>query len=97
MIMEHYYPPVAAVAGQFRPEAGEIWEDEPPIPVDESDARLVEAFIRDRLPVHLRNAVRCRFIGRPRIIGTHQSIIDEWVSQAARMLQEAGRRFHVVE
>ena len=94
IILQHYYPRRAAVAGQYMAEAGEVWNDEPDcMPVDERDAELVERLVC-QLPVHLRNAVRFKFTGRPRMMGTPESWLEEWVHQAAREIM--AKKFHVV-
>ena len=88
MILSHFYPPKAAVCGEYRRRSGD-GDDESldPIdpPVDESDAVRVEESIR-RLPNHLRNAVRFYYTGRPHISGLHRTTLREWVEHAARVL-----------
>lgn len=91
-ILRHYYPRCAAVAGQYK--SSDVWDDDPPqLPVDEIDAQLIERIIRG-FPMHLRNAVRYRFIGRPRMVGTPDSWINDWVNQAAREIM--AKKFHLV-
>ncbi len=90
-ILRHYYPRRAAVAGQY--VSSEVWDDDAHIPVDERDAELVERLIRN-LPTHIRNAVRYRYTGRPRMIGTPDAWINDWVNQAAREIM--AKKFHVV-
>ena len=90
MILQHYYPRRAAVAGQH--VSSEVWDDEPCcLPIDERDAEMVEKLIRN-LPTHLRNAVRYTYTGRPRMMGTPETWIKEWVDQAAREIMV--KRFH---
>jgi hypothetical protein len=92
IIMRHYYPRRAAVAGQH--VSSEVWDDDTaPMPIDERDAELVEKLIRS-MPVNLRNAVRNRYTGRPRIIGTPDSWLDQWVEHAAREIM--AKKFHVI-
>lgn len=61
MIMRHYYPRMAAVAGQYVPDAGEVWDDDPYIPIDHADAELVEKFIIS-LPSRMIKAIKNMFI-----------------------------------
>jgi hypothetical protein len=92
IIMAHYYPPKSAMAGQH--VSSEVWDEEDkPMPIDERDAQIVERMIV-RLPCHLCNAVRYRYVGRPRIIGVPRQVIDNLVEQAAREIM--AKRFHVV-
>ncbi len=92
MILQHYYPRRAAVAGQH--VSSEVWDDEPCcMPVDERDAEIVERMVR-ALPMHLRNAVRFTYTGRPRMVGTPETWIKEWVEQAAREIM--AKNFHVI-
>jgi hypothetical protein len=95
MIMKHYYPERAAVAGNYLPEAGEVWNDETPIPIDVKDALEVERLITRELPIHLSKAVRFYFVGRPQIINIPDKVIKDWVYQAARQIMY--RKFRVVE
>ena len=63
MVLQHYYPQRAAVAGQYIPEAGDVWEEEPYIPVDVKDAQNVERFIVS-LPSHMVKAIKAMYIHR---------------------------------
>jgi len=92
IILAHYYPPKAAIAGQH--VSSEVWDDdlEANIPIDERDAEAVERMII-ALPKHLCCAVRYRYIGRPRHIGMPRHVIEEWVNQAAREIMASKIRF----
>lgn len=85
-VMQHYYPQRAAVSGQYIPEAGDVWEDDPYIPVDHTDAEKVERFIVS-LPSHMIHAIKAMYIHRD---GSMRSIVE----QAARELM--AKKFHVV-
>jgi hypothetical protein len=93
IIMAHYYPPRAAMAGQH--VSSEVWDDDIDalMPIDECDAQIVEKMIVN-LPCHLCHAVRFKYTGRPRHIGMPWHVINEWVNQAAREIM--ARKFHVI-
>lgn len=81
-----YFPHKAAVCGGYVAESGDVWADsEDCIPVDEVDAQLVEQLVL-ALPIQLRKAVTCRYLGRPRTMGISEDVLREWVEQAARRL-----------
>ena len=86
MVLQHYYPQRAAVAGQYMPELGEVWDDEPHIPVDQKDAEQVEKFIVS-LPSHLVKAIKAMFMHR-------DNSMRVLVEYAARELM--AKKFHVV-
>lgn len=94
IIRKHYYPERAVVAGQYLPEAGDVWEEEIPIPIDVKDAMEVERLVTRVIPEHLSKAVRFYFIGRPHIVGIPDKVIKEMVWQAAREIMT--RKFHAI-
>ena len=83
IIMSHYYPPKAAMAGMHI--SSEVFDDDTDvqIPIDERDAQIVEKLIIS-LPCHMCKAVRYHYTGRPKHIGMPRSVIEEWINQAAR-------------
>ena len=92
MILQLYYPSKAAVAGQH--VSSEVWDDDDvPMPVDVRDAELVERMLR-HLPIHLCKAVRYKYTGRPKHIGIPESVLTQWVEQAAREIMV--KKFHVI-
>lgn len=84
-IRRHYYPGKAAVCGNYLPEAGEVWAEEIPIPVDIRDAELVEKLVL-ALPIQLKKAVTHYYFGRPSTIGISNHTLREWLDQAARLI-----------
>lgn len=91
IILSHYYPPKAAMAGQH--VSSEVWDDglETLMPVDERDAQIVEKLII-ALPCHMCKAVRYHYTGRPKHIGIPRNVIEEWINQAARTIMS--KTFH---
>jgi len=83
MILQHYYPRRAAVTGQYL--SNEIWDEADAVspPIDQRDAEIVERLIL-QLPRNICNAVRYTYIGRPRMMGTPDACIRQWVEHAAR-------------
>jgi len=83
IIMAHYYPPTAAMAGQH--VSSEVWDDdlEASMPVDVRDAETVERLIL-LLPCRMCLAVRHKYTGRPKHIGMSRHLVDDLVKQAAR-------------
>lgn len=89
-IMVHFYPRKAAICGEYRPESGDIWGNEPvEMPVDEKDAIEVERLVL-AMPIQLKKAVMCFYLARPRFIGVPEKVLREWVDQAARRLSDIG-------
>lgn len=86
LVMQHYYPQRAAVSGQYIPEAGDVWEEEPYVPIDQKDAQIVETFIVS-LPSHMVSAIKAMFIHR-------DNSMKVLVEYAARELM--AKKFHVV-
>lgn len=86
LVLQHYYPQRAAVAGNYIPEAGDVWEEDPYIPIDQKDAQIVEKFIVS-LPSHMVKAIKALYIHK-------DNSMKYLVEQAARELM--ARKFHVV-
>lgn len=85
ILRAQYYSPKAAVCGNYLADAGEVWADDVPMPVDERDAIIVERLVL-ALPIQLKKAVTHYFFGRPRTIGISEYTLREWVDQAARKI-----------
>jgi hypothetical protein len=87
IIMTHYYPPTAAMAGQH--VSSEVWDDdlEALMPIDVRDAEKVEKLIL-ALPHRMCIAVRHKYTGRPRRIGMTRHTMDDLVNQAAREIMK---------
>lgn len=93
ILRAQYYSPKAAVCGNYMADAGEVWADDVPMPVDERDAIIVERLVL-ALPIQLKKAVTHYFFGRPRTIGISEYTLREWVEQAARKITK--NNFHKV-
>lgn len=83
----HFYPAKAAVCGDCVRDSGDVWADsnDECVPVDEADAEVVEKQVL-ALPIQLRKAVTCWYLGRPRTMGISEDVLREWVEQAARRI-----------
>lgn len=90
-VRNHYYPGKAAICGDYLPEAGDVWIEmhEIAIPVDQKDAELVEKLVL-ALPIQLKKAVTCWYLGRPAVMGISNHTLREWLEQAARRIAVNG-------
>lgn len=88
IVMSHYYPRRAAVCGNHIPDAGDVWESDAPVPVDEKDAVEVERLVL-ALPRHDRNIIMHFYFGRPKHMGISEDVLRIWLESAARKLVDA--------
>ena len=84
-ILRHYYPQRAAVCGNYLPEAGDVWEDDDILPVDDKDAEIVEKIII-AMPVQIKKAILCFYLHHPRFIGIPDETLKDLVRQGAARL-----------
>jgi hypothetical protein len=87
MILRHSYPRQVAACALYRSTEHYTDEDGPSMIVDPDDAARVDRALC-QMPQHLKTAVTNKYIGRPRILNIPYDVLEGWVSQAARMLQE---------
>ena len=89
IILKQFYPRRAAVCGQHVAVMGEVWDEDVPYRVDEQDAQAVNAFLNTVSRREL-GAVKTLFeVGHTRIEGVPRNVIETWVDQVARRLQES--------